>query len=182
VTVWTERVVVYALENPMTGVVRYVGRTRRDLRARYRQHLNRAAKGEGSVAVDAWISKLAAYGLRPALRVLEEVTDGDDGAEEEGYWIERYQDTILNSTAEHLNLAERWREGYEWHRIYGQLSAAARAMTVELDRIEQGSRVAWQMLLQATGLQSVERYGWAVTLRRFSEPVITHPAAPPTDT
>jgi hypothetical protein len=161
-------VFVYALAHPRTGVVRYVGMTSRPPRTRYQQHLLRAPKGEGAPAVDAWINKLAANGMLPSLRILEEVGNGDDGAEEEACWIERHQDTILNATAEHLILAEQWRAVNAWHRLYARLSTEKRAATVELDRIEQGNRVARDMLRQQEGLEGVDVVGWSVTLRRFS--------------
>lgn len=166
-TIPTARVFVYALAHPRSGVVHYVGMTSRPPRTRYQQHLLRAKKGEGAPAVDAWINKLAANGMLPSMRILEEVGNGNDGTEEEAYWIERHQDTILNATAEHLILAEQWRAVNEWHRIYARLSTEKREATVALG-IEQGNRVAREMLRQQQELEDVQVVGWSVTLRRFS--------------
>lgn len=65
--------VIYALADPRTGDVRYVGKTSRKLSTRLRQHVNRSAKPETRCA--CWIRALVALGLVPDARELEVVSE-----------------------------------------------------------------------------------------------------------
>ncbi len=149
-------VYIYALANPHTGIVRYVGRAF-DPKRRYREHLRNAKNGTAAQAVGAWINKLAAEGLTPTLRILdEEYIDARDRSALEGYWIEHYQDTILNVVPVHLWWARR-EVMRDWHAIYAHLISDVLRRSVELDRIEQGSDVAEMMHWQ--GEYTGSRYG-----------------------
>jgi hypothetical protein len=70
---------IYALCEPETGEVRYIGKTD-DPRRRHRKHVNSARSGDRTRQC-AWIRDLLARGQRPEMRILRECK-GDGRAEE----------------------------------------------------------------------------------------------------
>ncbi len=81
---WT----VYALSDPRTKEVRYIGVSVRP-KARYNEHLSRAVKG-GNTHRDCWIRSLLIQEIRPDYSVLE-VTTADNWQERERFWIAEYR-------------------------------------------------------------------------------------------
>jgi hypothetical protein len=75
--------VIYALTEPDTGEVRYIGQARH-LWQRYAHHL---LPIQGTPAKVMWLHGLQRRGLFPSVRVLEEVTAADVD-ERERWWIE----------------------------------------------------------------------------------------------
>ncbi len=65
---------IYALIDPRSGDVRYVGRTE-NTKARYLQHVT---PNRGSRAVQAWVRELKCANLLPTLHELHTVAPGDD--------------------------------------------------------------------------------------------------------
>jgi hypothetical protein len=81
---------IYALADPRTGLVRYVGLTRVPPGVRYRRHVLRRAKSDHRVTKkELWIRELAAEGRMPLLRVLEYVP-GPALADRERWWRRHY--------------------------------------------------------------------------------------------
>lgn len=83
---------IYALVDPVTGIVRYVGRTQ-NLISRYAQHCR------GTPCTAAWVASLTS---RPVLVRLQTVTaksylDADVLARAcETKWIKRFRRTVIN--------------------------------------------------------------------------------------
>ncbi len=75
---------IYTLSDPLTGEVRYVGKTT-NLKQRFENHL-RERKNTHKIN---WIKSLAAQGLKPELLELEVVESGDesDWQSAEKFWI-----------------------------------------------------------------------------------------------
>lgn len=67
---------MYGLVCPIKNVVRYIGKTNNP-QARLLAHLTTAKCGRGQHHNARWIRKLLAQGLRPALRILAEVGEGE---------------------------------------------------------------------------------------------------------
>ncbi len=91
---WT----VYALSEPSSRDVRYVGWTSRVLSLRLAEHIQHARIGRGSVRKGKWIRSLLAAGLSPVISALETGT-GDNWESFEKYWIGRLrpQGLLLNA-------------------------------------------------------------------------------------
>lgn len=71
-------VYIYTLEHPLTGEVRYVGKTKNP-KMRFQNHMN---KGHNKTSHKTnWIESLKREGLRPIMKVLDEVSN-----EEWKYW------------------------------------------------------------------------------------------------
>jgi hypothetical protein len=87
---------IYALLDPDTEQIRYVGQTR-NLRQRYQNHLHPNVKRMQPVI--SWIQHLRYHGKRPLLAILEE-TDEARYLWDEMYWIGecRREGPILNRT------------------------------------------------------------------------------------
>jgi len=81
-----EATYIYALTDPKTEEVRYIGKTLRDLPERYTEHIGAAEQGARGYKYD-WIRNLLSKGLEPGLSVLEIVFTPNDWQEREKWWI-----------------------------------------------------------------------------------------------
>ena len=88
--------VVYTLEDPRGGGVRYVGVTHQKTRTRLAGHMSRARK-ERRYHLTAWVGSLLDAGVEPVLKVVESGT-GADWAEAEVRWIHRYREMGFDLT------------------------------------------------------------------------------------
>jgi hypothetical protein len=96
---------IYALTDPVTDEVRYVGKADR-VKERYLSHLREARSGKDSYKCN-WIRQLINNGQTPKLIVLEEITQ-DEWKKAEIYYIEEFKRLGHNLT----NLAKGG-EGFE---------------------------------------------------------------------
>jgi hypothetical protein len=76
---------IYVLQHPLTGEVRYVGKTV-DLSDRKKGH-----RIEGRTRCDAWKRSLRREDLEPVLEVIETVPVGANWVDRERYWIHYYR-------------------------------------------------------------------------------------------
>jgi hypothetical protein len=74
---------IYVLIDPITNIVRYVGKAN-NVTQRYRAHLNRARKHQ--IHKKNWIEQLKREGLKPIIEVID-VVPIDDWVFWETYWI-----------------------------------------------------------------------------------------------
>jgi len=81
-------VVIYTLEDPITKVVRYIGKTEQSLSKRLVKHVHDSKKKTSHR--NNWITSLVKQGLRPTITLLEEVTSKDWQSEEK-YWIPQFK-------------------------------------------------------------------------------------------
>ena len=91
---------IYALIDPRTNKVRYIGKTNNP-RIRYAEHVNdgkvyqdrRAYENGNHTYVPtlkaAWICRLLELGMLPEIKIVEEVTDSET-IHKEAYWTDRY--------------------------------------------------------------------------------------------
>lgn len=160
---------VYALRDPRTSEVRYVGMTHR--RERLNEHVYRPKRERTHVA--CWIKSLSAEGLRPEMVTLEEGI-GASWAECEQYWIAVLR-TLGARLTNHTDGGEGtlgWSPGAEWRRAAGERAkrihtgktrdAAARA------RMSAAQRRAVQER-SALGIRVVRPPRSVETLHRMSE-------------
>src|SRR5579859_1651924 len=77
---------VYALIDPRTSELRYVGITCQRPNVRYGHHLSMARNGDHSYR-SRWIREVLADGEKPVIVLLEETADRS----RECYWIEQYR-------------------------------------------------------------------------------------------
>lgn len=73
-----EPVYIYALTEPRSLLIRYVGKSS-DPEHRLSSHMS----GSASYRVRAWVAELKAHGERPRVRILLRVNPGEDAAEAE---------------------------------------------------------------------------------------------------
>lgn len=78
-------VTIYSLSDPISGEIRYVGKTARDLERRLNQHLAEKRFAHKR----CWIESLLRKGLKPQIETLEiiENSDDKDWQEVERFWI-----------------------------------------------------------------------------------------------
>jgi hypothetical protein len=86
---------IYALVDPSTREVRYVGKTKRTLRSRLQSHVRDSHKlpqGKTIRYVHRWLLLLERQNLSPEIWQLADVGD-TDGCEAEKIWIQFFRDT-----------------------------------------------------------------------------------------
>jgi hypothetical protein len=83
----TKTVTIYALTDPDTGEVRYIGQTK-DAWKRYASHLLMV---QGSTAKHGWFLDLQQRGRLPVLKTLEEHIDPSAARDREQWWIRHYR-------------------------------------------------------------------------------------------
>jgi hypothetical protein len=82
---------IYTLSHPITGEVRYVGKTNR-LKTRYQTHITTKSKTHCS----NWIKSLKTQNLLPLMEIVDEV--GNDWVLMEQYWIAQFKVWGFNLT------------------------------------------------------------------------------------
>ena len=75
---------VYALVDPRTKAIHYIGQTIQAVYRRYREHWVSYSPND---QVSAWFDNLRASNLEPELRILEEGVQSSDLKGRERYWI-----------------------------------------------------------------------------------------------
>lgn len=91
VRVSKKQVIIYALTDPLTGEVRYVGKTVAALQRRVQRHEGAIRAGERSHLYNWWMRLLADGMPAPVPHVIETVAPGGDWVEREQYWISHYR-------------------------------------------------------------------------------------------
>lgn len=85
----SSRWIIYALTDPRTSEVRYVGVTTMTVGMRLTRHLGEAKRGNPGYK-NNWVRQLQGEGLRPQTSILEE-GDGEGWAAAEQHWIAHFR-------------------------------------------------------------------------------------------
>lgn len=75
---------IYTLDDPITGEVKYVGKTARSLNKRYNEHLSSADTNKTRNKVTCWIKSLLSKELKPTMTLVDVV--GEDWI----FWEQHY--------------------------------------------------------------------------------------------
>ncbi len=79
---------IYTLSDPITGEVKYIGKTINEPKIRLYGHLSESKKS--STHKSNWVKSLLSKGLKPIIGILDEVNN-DDWEFWEDYWIEQFK-------------------------------------------------------------------------------------------
>lgn len=102
-------VYIYTLSDPITGEVRYVGKTIKKLRDRLKIHIWIARHGNKTHRC-AWIRKLLEQAVEPVITQIEMVEGAREWADRECYWIKKY-------THDGARLTNATAGGEGWHGL-----------------------------------------------------------------
>jgi group I intron endonuclease len=94
-----ETIVIYGIFHPdKPEIIRYVGKTKKDIKERLRQHIYLSKKNIKR-PLYLWIKKMLKENKIPEIKVIE-VTNDKEWVEKEIYWIKNYKETnkLLNLT------------------------------------------------------------------------------------
>lgn len=83
---------IYALVDPFTDKVRYVGFTRIKVSSRFSQHKHEALKKERQTHVYNWFRSCVDKGKLPTYNILEDEIPIEDWEHRESYWISKFPD------------------------------------------------------------------------------------------
>lgn len=83
---------IYALIDPYSLKVRYIGFTNRTIKQRFYSHKHEALKRMGITHKDKWFRKCVALGKEPIIVLLEENIPQELWAEKENYYINSYKE------------------------------------------------------------------------------------------
>lgn len=93
----TKPVYIYALVDPRTGEIRYVGKTYMPLNKRLSLHLSNVKRHEEKNHRYYWLHSLISVNLSPEIRLLETCSK-EDWIEREQYWVARGKELGWNLT------------------------------------------------------------------------------------
>ena len=86
----TWKVKIYTLSNPITGDVRYIGKTIHKLSERLNGHIKEATKNKNNSYKNNWINSLLKAGIQPIISLIDEVEENNWQLIEE-YWISQFK-------------------------------------------------------------------------------------------
>jgi GIY-YIG catalytic domain len=153
-------IMIYALADPETQAIRYIGQTSTPAR-RLKQHLRSRGKSDTS-NINLWLASLRGRGLAPRMLELEIVDDGDAG---EVRWVAHYhgqgvQLINMNSGGSSLEQCSRGR----WANIKGgrhsPLHRAVHNLATGLASIRRSGdpvRIAWAEAKYASAMEAITR-------------------------
>lgn len=130
---------IYALLDPDTEVVRYVGKSDNPER-RLLRHLGFYEKKETHKT--RWLRKLVNEGKRPLLKILEEVSIEEWG-DKERYWISMYKENLTNTADGGIGGNGYNGEWTEERKTAASERAKKRHQELELSRIISNYRVEY---------------------------------------
>jgi hypothetical protein len=85
------RTLIYALSDPRTGAVRYIGKTCMSMKRRMQAYMSAARRGGLRRRSCRWLAVLLREGAAPGCKIVEVVEPGGDWAAAEARWIEHYR-------------------------------------------------------------------------------------------
>ena len=139
-------VTIYGLVCPIAGEIRYIGKTRRSVKARLIAHLQESKKGHSHK--QRWLARCLASGLRPSIWILEQVPAGLSWQDRERAWIRRALEMgldLTNQTAggEGLDfLDEEARASYS-KTLSETVKKWQKKSPEKLARLREGARRSW---------------------------------------
>jgi hypothetical protein len=90
------KVIIYALVDPITCKVRYIGRTSVSIKARLSKHIHDAKYRKRKTHKEDWIRSLLKINCKPLIRKLTEIEGWNESYELEVSLIEKYKDRLTN--------------------------------------------------------------------------------------
>lgn len=112
-----KKAIIYTLNCPITGDVKYIGKTKRNLDTRLGEHIKNISK---PTLKNNWIKSLKSKGLSPDISILDEVSHSD-WQFWEIYWIEQFKAwgfDLKNSTEGGNGGKTSYKKGIK-HHFYG---------------------------------------------------------------
>lgn len=91
-----ELIKIYALIDPVTCKIRYIGRTKASLPMRLSQHIFRARRSGKKTHKNAWISSLLRINSKPKIKLLTTVEGWEQSHVIERCLISKYRDRLVN--------------------------------------------------------------------------------------
>lgn len=94
------KVNIYVLIDPVTNKVRYIGRSRCDLKKRLREHISKSKKNYDNNHKSNWIRSLLKINSKPIIKCLTTVLGWSESYEVEKCLINKYKDkfNLVNSS------------------------------------------------------------------------------------
>jgi NUMOD3 motif len=95
---------IYSLHDPVSGDVRYIGKTHHPLHKRLKSHLRETRRPDRAHGrKNRWINSLILQGLMPRICLVEQVPIGKDWEEYEKLWIAKYRALLAGTLLNHMS-------------------------------------------------------------------------------
>lgn len=123
------KVNIYALVDPLTLKIRYIGRTKCSLKKRLAEHISKAKSLRDKTHKENWINSLLKINSKPYIRLLTVVEGWDYSHEFEINLIDKYKNRLLNhndkgkgclkqvSEDQRLRISNTLKEYYKYNEI-----------------------------------------------------------------
>lgn len=87
---------IYVLVDPITIKIRYIGRTKCELKKRLREHVSKSKKKYDNTHKSNWIRTLLKVNKKPIIRLLTTINEWTESHQLERELISKYKDRLLN--------------------------------------------------------------------------------------
>lgn len=154
--------IIYGLADPITGHLRYVGKTVTEPRRRLDAHMHDARRGVRRPCA-SWIRKLLKQGVQPEIFEIETCPAEIDWEEAEQFWISYFR--FIGCSLLNLSIGGEagtlgWKASDETKR---RMSAARTGFVIS----EESKRKRYQATSDRTSRSARDRKGASRRIRRF---------------
>jgi hypothetical protein len=147
----TNKIIIYDLSCPITGNIRYVGKTSRKINERLAQHISDVSRKNNHV--QCWIKSLLNNNLKPIITILDEV-DVNDWV----FWEKHY---ISLFKTFNFNLCNHTEGGEQPSNMNSLSAKAKRAETIKTSKAWKEGKVKQAAKLKSLHKEGKIKFGFA---------------------
>ena len=145
------KVIIYDLSCPITGNIRYVGKTSREINKRLNQHISDVTRKNNHV--QCWIKSLLNNNLKPIITILDEVNVND--------WVFWEKHYISLFKTFNFNLCNHTEGGEQPSNMNSDLAKSKRLKTLKTSKAWKEGRIKQSEKLKFLHKEGKTKFGFA---------------------